>query len=169
MKKIVVIGPESTGKTTLTKQLADYFGCPLVEEYARFYLSQLDRPYNQEDLLKIAQGQLASEDTRQEPGKPYLFCDTDLRVIKIWSSFKFNQVHPWILAQIEKRKYHAYLLMDIDILWVPDPQREHPESRQQLFNIYQKEIESSGVPYALISGEKQQRFRQALESLSHLT
>ena len=77
MKKIVIIGPESTGKTTITQQLAAHFQCPMVEEYARWYIDQLDRPYYQQDLLEIARGQLINEDSFSESSSPYLFCDTD--------------------------------------------------------------------------------------------
>lgn len=168
MKRIVIIGPESTGKTTLTTELAGYFHCPMVEEYARDYIDRLNRPYAEEDLLKIAAGQLALEDSREDINRPYLFCDTDLRVIKIWSEYKFNVVHPWILRQIEKRKYHAYLLMDIDIIWKPDPQREHPDNREQLFEIYRNELESSAVPFEVISGVGRLRLNNALKSISRL-
>jgi nicotinamide riboside kinase len=111
---------------------------------------------------------LALEDSREDINRPYLFCDTDLRVIKIWSEYKFNVVHPWILRQIEKRKYHAYLLMDIDIIWKPDPQREHPDNREQLFEIYRNELESSAVPFEVISGVGRLRLNNALKSISRL-
>jgi nicotinamide riboside kinase len=168
MKRIVIIGPESTGKTTLSTQLAAYFHCPLVEEYARTYIDRLNRPYTKEDLLEIAVGQLALEDSREDINRPYMFYDTDLRVIKIWSDLRFNEVHPWILRQIDERKYHAYLLMDIDIIWQPDSQREHPEKRKQLYEIYRKELESSAVPFEVISGVGQQRLSNALKSISRL-
>ncbi len=161
MKKIVIIGPESTGKSSLTKRLSHHFECPMVEEYARTYLEQLDRPYGKDDLLEIARGQLSNEDRFADTNKPFLFCDTDLRVIKIWSRFKYQDVHPWILHQIKQRHYHGYLLTDIDLPWQPDPLREHPDKRQQLFDIYWQEIAGSGVPFALVSGEDPQRFRTA--------
>lgn len=166
MKKIVITGPESTGKTTLTEKLSVHFQCPMVEEYARQYLEQLDRTYRQADLLEIAKGQIKMEDHYQDTNVPFLFCDTDLRVIKIWSDFKYKNVHPWILDQIMERVYHGYLLTDIDHPWVPDPLREHPESRQQLFNLYHEEIKSSGVPFTIISGAENQRFHKALKFVS---
>ena len=162
MKKFVVIGPESTGKTVLTKQLAEHYRCPMVEEFARSYIDQLDRPYEKDDLLQIARGQVNLEDHYHEFDDPYLFCDTDLRVIKVWSQFKYQDVHPWILHQIATRRYHGYLLTAIDLPWKPDPQREHPQQRQQLFDIYQTEIASSGLPFAIISGIGQERFDQAV-------
>ena len=163
MKKIVIIGPESTGKTTLTHQLADYFQCPMVMEFARGYIDQLQGQYTQEDLLKIAKGQLANEDRIEQSKAPYLFCDTDLRVIRIWSLIKYQKVHPWIDQQISERSYHAYLLMDIDLPWEPDPQREHPKQRHLLFEYYKKELQSVEVPVYLVSGENEKRLNNAID------
>ena len=113
MKKIAVIGPESTGKTWLIAELAEHYDCPAVSEYARDYIDQLDRPYNKEDLLKIARGQLQAEDmvAGADVVTIFYFCDTDLRVIKIWSMYKYGDVHPWIDYQIAQRKYHAFYLL----------------------------------------------------------
>jgi nicotinamide riboside kinase len=166
MKKIVVIGPESTGKSSLTEQLANQFDCPMVEEYARSYIDQLNRPYEKEDLLEIARGQIHNEDRFQNMQAPFLFCDTDLRVIKIWSQVKYQDVHPWILYQIGQRKYHGYLLTDIDLPWEPDPQREHPRYRKQLFKMYQEELEMSGIPFTIISGSGDQRLQQSVKFIS---
>ena len=92
------------------------------------------------------------------------FCDTDLRVIKIWSLVKYKQVDRWITHQINSRNYFAYLLMDIDIPWESDPQREHPDQRQQLFDLYYKELEASAVPYKVISGLGQQRLQLSFKN-----
>jgi len=168
VKKIVVIGPESTGKTTLTTRLAAHFQCPMVPEFAREYLDNLGRPYEREDLVGIAKGQLQLEESMLDQGKPYLFCDTDLRVIKIWSQVKYQSVDPWILDQIAKRSYHAYLLLEPDLPWEADPQREHPEYRLQLFERYYQELKFSGIPFEVISGMGDRRFEIALESLSRI-
>src|SRR5690606_33055147 len=96
IKKIAIIGPESTGKSTLTKALASKFGEPWVEEYARPYLEKLDREYQYGDLLEIAKGQLKLEDQREKLAKRMLFCDTNLYVIKVWSDHKFQKTDPWI-------------------------------------------------------------------------
>lgn len=168
MKKIVIIGPESTGKTTLAQQLATHFQSPMVEEYARAYIDRIDRPYNQQDLLEIARGQLKNEDFFRNSTAPWLFCDTDLLVIKIWSNYKFGRVHPWIQEQIKLRTYQAYLLMNIDLPWAPDPQREHPEKRKEIFELYQSEVKSSGVPFKFITGTDQARLQKAIDFILHL-
>jgi NadR type nicotinamide-nucleotide adenylyltransferase len=167
MKKIVIIGPESTGKTTMAQHLAAYFQSPIVEEFARTYIDHLDRPYNQQDLLEIARGQIKNEDRFRD--SRYLFCDTDLRVIKIWSKYKYGNVHPWILEQIKTRAYNAYLLMGIDLPWNPDPQREHPKNRQELFDLYRAELKLAEVPFTIISGEKKERSKKAIDFIARLS
>ena len=96
MKKIVLIGPESTGKTTLAKALAKHYDCNYVPEYARQYINDLNRPYQKEDIVTIAKKQIELEETKEKK-EPFLFLDTDLIVCKIWSKFKYGECHPWIL------------------------------------------------------------------------
>ena len=168
MKKIVLIGPESTGKTTLARKLSTHFRSPMVDEYARTYIAQLERPYSQQDLLEIARGQIKREASFDHATHSYLFCDTDLRVIKIWSQYKYNTVHPWILNQIDQRECLAYLLTDIDLPWEPDPQREHPQDRKRIFGLYLTELEFSGVPFTIISGEGNERLKIAVDFIEGL-
>lgn len=164
LKKIVVLGPESTGKSTLSEQLANYYQTVWVPEYARTYLEQIDRPYRQEDLLLIAKGQLKWEDEMVKNARRLLICDTDLRVIKIWSEFKYGSCHSWIEQQIKQRSYDHFLLMDIDMPWEYDILREHPDknTRTILLEIYEANLEKERVPYTLISGDSTSRLHQAV-------
>jgi NadR type nicotinamide-nucleotide adenylyltransferase len=162
MKKIVVIGPESTGKTTLTKALAKHFECDYIEEYARKFIDKLDRPYQKEDILTIAQKQIELEES-QKTNQPYLFLDTDLIVCKVWSQYKYGNCHPWILQQIKTRKYHHYLLCDIDLEWQADTQRENPNNRKELFELYKKELIESGKSFSIIRGRE--RLEQAIANM----
>ena len=148
MLKIIVTGPESSGKTTLWKALSKYFTLPFSKEYAREYLEKLNRDYNQDDLLKIAKGQLQTENGIQ-------LLDTNLITLKIWSEYKYGSCDNWILAQIEKQKSEKrfYLLCKPDTPWEADPQRENPNDREELFEIYKKEIESLGHDYFIVEGE----------------
>ncbi|QOR75304.1 MAG: ATP-binding protein [Thermoflavifilum sp.] len=170
MKKIVVIGPESTGKSTLSEQLAHHLHTVWVPEYARTYLDQLNRPYEEADLLAIARGQLASEDALAPQARELLICDTDLYVIKVWSEHKYNTCHPWILEQIAQRHYDMYILTNIDVPWVPDPQREHPqpEMRAYFFRIYLDIVIQSGLPWVLVQGDPAQRLHTALQAIHTL-
>jgi len=164
IKKIVIIGPESTGKSTLTQALAQNFDEPWVEEYARQYLEDLNRGYKFGDLRKIAAGQLALEDQKVNLAKHRLFCDTDLHVIQVWSEHRFKKTDPWIKEQIQKRKYDLYLLTDIDMVWQEDPLREHPEPhmRAYFFNTYHQLLAKRNLPFVRISGNQEERLKKAI-------
>lgn len=165
MVKIVITGPESTGKTTLARELAKYHEVPWVQEYAREYLEERGGSYTQEDLLHIARGQVASEDALAM-GTPLLICDTSLEVIKIWSEYRFGHCHPWILEQLHMRKPTLYLLCQPDLPWEFDPLRENPLDRQGLYELYIDELHRQGVPFAEISGLGIQRFERALSAIA---
>lgn len=168
LKKIVVIGPESTGKSTLSHQLAHYFNTVWVPECARKYIGELNRPYREDDLLKIAQSQVASEENLSDKAKNYLVCDTDLLVIKVWSEHKYSRCHPWILEQIDSRQYDLYLLTYIDILWEDDPQREHPELREYFYELYKTLLKEMNKPFVEIRGTADQRLKTAINAIDNL-
>ena len=156
IKKIVVIGPESTGKSTLCKELAAHYNTLWVPEYAREYLEKNGPEYNYADLLTIAKGQIELEEavsnqqliisnqqksiSDEQPAPDIrhqtsdilhqsrlLFIDTDMYVMKVWCEFVFNKCHNWILNQIAERKYDLYLLCNVDLPWVKDTLREYPD------------------------------------------
>lgn len=162
VKRIAITGPESTGKSMLAQQLAECYHTVWVEEYAREYINNLNRPYNEEDILAIAQGQMAREDSQALKADKVLFCDTELIVTKIWSDVKYARCHPWILQEIERRKYDLFLLCSIDIPWENDPQREHPHQRQFLFDLYYKELTDRKLPFFVLSGLGEKRLENAL-------
>ena len=167
IKKILVLGPESTGKSTLAKDLSTHFSDPWVPEFAREYLENLGREYDFEDLSTIANGQLKVEDDESSSAKEFLFCDTDLRVIHIWSAHRFGKTSPWILEEIETRIYDLILLTDIDMEWEPDPLREHPEPEQRVyfFKKYLELVKSSEFPFEIISGSREERLEKALSAI----
>jgi len=166
VKKVCVIGPECTGKTDLSKFLSEHYKTPWVEEYARAYLNKLGKPYEQVDLLKIAHGQLRMEDEWVYDANKVLICDTNLIVIKVWSEHKYGNCDPDILKKIAERKYDLYLLTNIDIPWAEDPQREHPDKREHFWNIFQKEVAATGVPFVEISGEREARRKKAIDAIN---
>ncbi len=170
IKKIVVIGPESTGKSTLSQSLAVQLQTVWVPEYARAYLENLDRAYTEADLLEIAKGQIATEETAMQQANQYLICDTDLYVIKVWSEAKYGRCHPWILEQIAQRKYDLYLLTYIDVPWTDDPLREHPlpEERAYFYNTYRDIVMQSGSPWADIRGDENERLKLATNAIQKL-
>ncbi|MGE0770221.1 MAG: AAA family ATPase [Cyclobacteriaceae bacterium] len=167
VKKIAVVGPECTGKTELSKYLAETFETCWVAEYARAYLDNLARPYEQSDLTKIAHAQIRLEDEWLYEANRVLICDTTLEVIKIWSEFKYGNCDKEIIDLMQLRNYDLYLLTYIDIPWQEDPQREHPDKREQLWAIYEKEFADKS-PVVLIKGEKQQRRATAMNAVKPL-
>jgi len=167
-KKIAIIGPESTGKSTLSKQLADYFGTTWVPEFARQYLDIIARPYVESDLLAIARGQVETEDRLLGTANDFLFCDTTLIVLKVWSEHSYGRCDPWILDQLERVKYDYFFLTDIDMPWEEDPQREHPHKREYFFNLYKSYLDKGGFPYTLVSGNEEERLQTAIGKIKSL-
>ena len=168
LKKVVIIGPECTGKSELSEYLAAEFNTVWVEEYARRYLNELDRSYDQDDLPLIAQGQLDLEDKLAAKATNVLICDTDLYVIKIWSLFKYGYCDQKILDAIDRRKYDLYLLTYIDVPWTYDPQREHPDQRDILYSMYLDEMRKQRVPFIEVSGSREQRRKTARQHVQEL-
>jgi NadR type nicotinamide-nucleotide adenylyltransferase len=178
MKKIVVIGPECTGKSTLCKQLAKHYGTLWCPEYAREYLLLHGKKYDYDDLLTIAKGQIALEDeylglaSNKKPNSPLtthhsLFIDTDMYVMKVWGEFVFGKCHRYILDQIAERKYDLYLLCKTDLPWVKDELREYPdlETRQRLYHIYKDMMINQPVPWIDITGNNEERLLKAIAAV----
>jgi NadR type nicotinamide-nucleotide adenylyltransferase len=179
LKRIVVIGPESTGKSTLCGMLAQHFNTDWCPEFAREYLLTNGTDYSFDNLLTIAKGQLAMEDeftekaerAAQEGQAPLLFIDTDMYVMKVWCEFVFGQCHQWIIDRIVERKYDLYLLCNTDLPWVRDELREYPdlETRERLFHMYQDLLINQSTPWVLIQGEDaEERFRTAVNAVEKL-
>ena len=167
LKKIAIVGPESTGKSELAAQLAREFETEWVPEYARFFIDRLSRPYEESDLLEIAKGQLAWEDDKASYASKFLFCDTNLIVIKIWSEHKYGKTDPWIETQLSERSYDFYLLSAIDLPWRPDPQREHPDKRSYFFDVYKQYLIDRQLPFAIVTGEEEDRLQSAITALQN--
>jgi NadR type nicotinamide-nucleotide adenylyltransferase len=165
MKKVVITGPESTGKSALSAELAKRLNTIYVPEIARNYLENLNRNYTEEDLLKIAIEQCAAEDSAAQYKPELLICDTDMLVMKIWSEVKYGRVHPFILDQYRRRTYQLTLLMNVDIPWEEDPLREHPLERQNLFEQYEKQLIDRQSTFEIISGTGSARTENALAAL----
>ena len=168
MKKVVITGPESSGKTTLFNAIEEKFGIAGVPEFARIYIDQLDRPYVQGDLIEIANGQLQLEQKFSNENKDLLLCDTDLLTIKVWSEYKYGICDPIILNQLMHHLPDYYVLTSPDIPWEPDPQRENPKERDELFQIYQKEILTLKIPSIIVAGSQEQRMDQFLKFMNDL-
>ena len=181
MKKIVVIGPESTGKSTLCEKLAAHYQSVWVKEYAREYLLQHGTDYSFENLLDVAKGQLAGEEsvTRNVEADNHqpstinhqpVFIDTDMYVMKVWCEFVFGKCHHWILNRIVERKYDLYLLCNTDSPWVKDELREYPDliTRQKLYQHYKDIMVNQNVPWIDISGNYEERLQKAVAGINNI-
>jgi NadR type nicotinamide-nucleotide adenylyltransferase len=170
-KKIVIIGPESTGKSTLCQQLAEYYHTEWCPEYAREYLLKHGMSYSYEDLLTIAKGQIALEESIVDSKvASLLFIDTDMYVMKVWCEFVFGKCHSFILEQIAKRKYDLYLLCNVDLPWVKDELREYPdlETREKLYQVYKNIMINQPVPWIEVSGNYDERLQKAIAAVNRL-
>lgn len=166
--KIVLTGPESSGKTTLAKALAEHYQVPLVPEYAREYLENIGLAYTQNDLLQIAKGQakLKAEYLAQNPS--ILISDTDQVVMKVWSEVRFQTCHPWIIEQLNQSDTHLYILCQPDIPWEYDALREDETSRDMLYERYLETLEQFQLPYLEVGGALSKRCQIALETIQQL-
>lgn len=194
IKKIVVIGPESTGKSSLCEALSKHYHTIWCREYAREYLIENGKDYSYHDLLSIAKGQIALEENCIEEVREIgeakgqnlenslldnpsgflssrlLFIDTDMYVMKVWCEYVFNRCHNFILEEITSRKYDLYLLCDTDLPWVADELREYPDehSRKELFEIYLDILVNQEVPFSIINGQDNMRIANAIKVLEEL-
>jgi NadR type nicotinamide-nucleotide adenylyltransferase len=157
MYKILFTGPESTGKSTLAKTFARQFETVWVPEYARLFLEIRGPEYTEQDLLYIAEGQLQLEDYLAAYASPFIFCDTSMLVMKVWSMYQYQRVHPWIAAQWEKQSYDLHVLCGIDVPWEAGPFREHPNAREELYALYKKELLLANKPFIELWGSMEER------------
>jgi NadR type nicotinamide-nucleotide adenylyltransferase len=168
MKKIVIIGPESTGKSTLCEELAEHYSTVWCPEYAREYLLQHGTTYTYDDLTIIAEGQLALDAAvKKEATNDLYFVDTDMYVIKVWYEVAFQHCPAWILKQVAKNRCDLYLLCNTDLPWAQDSLREYPDLtvRRRLFKMYKDIVINSGTPWIEISGTESQRRQKAISGI----
>lgn len=167
-KKIVLTGPESTGKSTLAQQLANHFSVPCVAELARNFISNLGRHYTQSDVLEIARLQIEEEDRILNVGYKAVFFDTDLIITKIWLQHVYQYCPNWIDEALRKNPADIHLLCYYDLIWEPDALRENPDIRPLLFEKYENEIKSFNFNYSIIKGDGEERFKNAVTNCNYL-
>lgn len=167
-----MFGPESTGKTTLAKQLADHFQTVWAPEFAREYLQEKwnssQRICEPEDLLPIAIGQVKLENDSLLTANKYLFCDTNLMVTKVFSEMYYNCCDPALDKAASKHRYDLFFLTDIDVPWTKDDLRDKPSDRKNTFDTFKRALIENKKPFVIISGTSEQRFHKALQILSDL-
>ena len=167
-KRVCVFGPESTGKSTLTRGLAEHFGTVAVPEYARTLIELQQGDVNAGDMLRIARGQVASEDALARKANKVLFCDTDTLTTTLWSDVLFGHCEAWITGEARRRKYDLTLLLDVDVPWVSDIVRYLPNERRSFFERCRDALEQHHRPYVVVRGSWEERWSTAVEAVKRL-
>ncbi len=171
--KIVLFGPESTGKTTLSNQLARHYNTVWAPEFARDYLQ--DKWNNERktcensDLIPIAIGQMKLENSLAKKADKVLICDTDLLETKVYSSAYYGGfVDPLLDKAAKENTYDLYLLTYIDTPWEADDLRDRPELRLEMFTAFEKALKTHDRPYILLKGDKQKRLKEAIQAIDKI-
>ncbi|MFV8332782.1 DUF4301 family protein [Flavobacterium sp. GSP14] len=171
--KIALFGPESTGKTTLARQLAEYYKTEWVPEYAREYLQKKWDKNQQictvDDMLPIAYGQTKLENESTSIANKYLFCDTNLLVTKVFSEVYYNFCDPILDQAAREHEYDLFFLTDIDVPWEKDDLRDGPDQRESVFAIFKQSLLNNNKPFVILSGDKNLRFKKAIAIIEDLS
>ncbi|MGJ1388069.1 AAA family ATPase [Sphingobacterium spiritivorum] len=166
LKKIAVVGPESTGKSTIAQAIARHFNTVCVPEYAREYCKNLKNEYTLQDEVNMYYGQIALEDSLIPLSQhQILICDTTILTVKVWCDYLFGNTPEEVKNEIRHRDYDLYLLMDIDLPWEDDPLRDFPNEREHFLAVWKKELDSLEARYSLISGLGEERLKNALKAI----
>ena len=171
--KVVLFGPESTGKTTLSEQLARHYNSVWIPEYAREYLQ---KKWNKErkvcefeDLVPIAIGQMQLENKAAKKADRILICDTDCLETMVYSEeFYDGKVDPLLEKAAMENTYDLYLLTDIDTPWVADDLRDRPHQREEMFKAFEAALKKYNKPYILVSGDRKTRLKTAVEAIDKI-
>jgi len=165
--RIVLSGPESTGKTWLAKKLAEHYNTVFIPEFAREYVENLNRDYSYNDVEIIARKQIEQISKISDKANNILFIDTWLVITKVWFQEVYARYPRWLITSLESTPIDLYLLCNMDIDWEFDPVRENPDNRDYLFNIYKKEIEELKKPFHIITGKGDERFENTIKYIDN--
>ena len=163
--KIAVVGPESTGKSTMSAYLANYYHTIEVPEYAREYCAALTRDCTMEDEMNMFHGQLALEQELAPQANRLLICDTTFITIKIWCDEWFGYTPQEVLNKLNQHPYDFYLLLNIDLPWQDDPLRNFPNQREHFMQVWHQELQTLDADYVVIEGTGQQRYNNAVTAV----
>src|ERR1700761_8447828 len=163
--KIAVVGPESTGKSTMAAYLAKHYHTVWVPEFAREYCEKLTGPCTWQDEINMFYGQLVMEEAVLPKANKTLICDTTFITVKIWSDYTFGRSPQEVLDELPKHPYDYYLLLDIDLPWEEDPLRDFPHMREHFMNVWHKELAALNAKYVLISGTGEDRYANAVKAI----
>lgn len=165
IKKIAIVGPESTGKSTMSAYLAKHYNTVWVPEYARGYCEKLTAPPTWQDEINMFHGQLALEKEMLPAANQILICDTTFITVKIWSDYTFGKSPQEVLDELPKHPYDQYLLLSIDLPWQEDPLRDFPHMRGHFMDVWYKELNALNANHVLIEGAGQDRYDSAVAAI----
>lgn len=172
VKRVVLTGSESTGKTTLARQLAEHYDVEWVPEYVREYANRKKGTLEYDDHAPIAHGQIALEDEYRvraaERGSTLLLQDTDLLSTAVYCAHYYGKCPIWLADAARARRPDLYLLLDIDLLWTPDPVRDRGHQREEMQSLFREAVQHSGVPFVVVSGTAEERFSAARAAIDKL-
>lgn len=171
LHRVAVIGPESTGKTTLSQALAAHFQTHWVPEYMRGYCQALwdesQQICRREDLLPIAQGQMESENRLAQTARDVLICDTCLWELVVYAYLYFGECPRDLEAAALASHYDTVLLTDIDVPWIADDLRDKPHEREKVLALFQDFLNRNRIAFTLLSGSHEQRLQQAVRLIEN--
>ena len=169
-KRICIFGPESTGKSTLARELAAHFKSTFVPEHARALLDPKNGVCEESDIDAIARGQIAAEAAAARQANRVLICDTDVLSTVVWSRLLFQRCPRWIEEAAQRRTYDLYLLLDVDVLWVDDQQRYFPDDtdRSRVFRLFKQALDERQRGYIQVRGTWQERFARSVDAIQHV-
>ena len=165
IKKIAVVGPESTGKSTMSAYLANHYQTVWVPEFAREYCEKLTEPPTWQDEVNMFYGQLALEAEIAPKANKLLMCDTTFITVKIWSDYTFGRSPQEVLDELPVHPYDLYLLLDVDLPWEEDPLRDFPHLREHFMQVWHRELQALNANYIVISGEGKVRYEVAIRAI----
>ena len=163
MLRVVLTGSECTGKSTLAAKLAKHYRVESVPEYLREYFELKNGNLTVEDVIPIARGQLCLETDTAAKGYNPLICDTDIISSIVYAKHYFRQCPDWLNDKFKKLGPSIYLLCDIDVQWQADGQRDMPEEREYMHNLFIAELNSRNIPFQTISGPLVHRTVKSIE------
>jgi nicotinamide riboside kinase len=163
--KIAVVGPESTGKSTMSAFLAEHYHTVWVPEFARGYCEKLTEPPTWQDEINMFYGQLTLEAELLPQANKLLICDTTFITVKIWSDYTFGRSPQEVLDELPAHPYGLYLLLDIDLPWEEDPLRDFPHLREHFMEVWYKELRDLNARFTLISGTGADRYERAVKAI----
>jgi NadR type nicotinamide-nucleotide adenylyltransferase len=163
--KVVLTGPESTGKSTIAKKLAQHFKTVWVKEFLREFAEEKyskNQPLVYTDNLLIAEGQIKLEQEAIKDAKKYIFCDTDILQTVIYSHEYYNKVQQKLEKKLQSSNTDLYILLNLDVSWEEDHLRDKPNDRSRMFKIFEDTLIKFNKKYIILEGKGDIRLQNAI-------